>query len=73
LFGLFALNASLQGQTDSSANDGRFVTAVARQAAGESNAAFERQALAGRAYLKVVELAPDNLLGLINLGVVNTR
>ena len=72
LFGLFAFSTALHGQTDSSANDGRFVPEVARQAAAEGNAAFARGDFEGarRAYLKVVDLAPDNLLGLINLGVV---
>jgi tetratricopeptide (TPR) repeat protein len=70
LFGLFALSAALHGQTDSSADDGRYVPEIARQA--EGNAAFARGDFEGarRAYLKVIDLAPDNLLGLINLGVV---
>jgi Flp pilus assembly protein TadD len=72
LFGLFAFSAALHGQTDSSADDGRFVPEVARQAAAEGSAAFARGDFEGarRAYLKVVDLAPDNLLGLVNLGVV---
>ena len=72
LLGLFALSAALRGQTDSSANDGRYVPEVARQAAAEGNAAFARGDFEGArsAYLKVIDLAPDNLLGLINLGVV---
>jgi tetratricopeptide (TPR) repeat protein len=69
--GLFVASAA-QGQTDSSVDDGRYVPEVAREAAAEGNAAFARgdYERARRAYLKVVDLAPDNLLGLINLGVV---
>jgi tetratricopeptide (TPR) repeat protein len=69
---LSALSATLQAQPAPSANDGRYVPEVAREAAAEGNAAFARGDFqrARRAYLKVVDLAPDNLLGLINLGVV---
>ena len=72
LFGFLALSAVLHGQTDPSTDDGRYVPEVARQAAAEGNAAFARGDFEGarRAYLKVIDLAPDNLLGLINLGVV---
>ena len=57
---------------DEPANDGKYVPMIAREAAAEGNAAFARGDLerARRAYRKVLELAPDNLLGLINLGVV---
>ena len=53
-------------------NDGSYVPEIAREAAGEGNAAFARRDYerARRAYKKVLDLAPDNLLGLINLGVV---
>lgn len=53
-------------------NDGKYVPEVAREAAGEGNAAFAHKDYerARRAYKKVIALAPDNLLGLINLGVV---
>jgi tetratricopeptide (TPR) repeat protein len=71
-FGLFAASAPLPGQTDPSVDEGRYVPEVAREAAAEGNAAFAQRDYerARRAYLKVVDLAPDNLLGLINLGVV---
>lgn len=70
--GLLALGATLQAQPAPSSEDGRYVPEVAREAAAEGNAAFARGEFerARRAYLKVVDLAPDNLLGLINLGVV---
>jgi tetratricopeptide (TPR) repeat protein len=70
--GLLALSATLRAQTTPSSDDGRYVPEVAREAAAEGNAAFARGEFerARRAYLKVVDLAPDNLLGLINLGVV---
>ena len=69
--GLLAATATIQAQS-APANDGRYVPEVAREAAGEGNAAFARRDLerARRAYSKVLELAPDNLLGLVNLGVV---
>lgn len=55
-----------------SVNDGKYVPEVAREAAGEGNAAYVHKDYerARRAYKKVIALAPDNLLGLINLGVV---
>ncbi|MFZ4777447.1 MAG: tetratricopeptide repeat protein [Terrimicrobiaceae bacterium] len=52
--------------------DARFVPAVAKEAAAEGNAAFLRKDYGGarKAYQRVLELAPDNVLGLVNLGVV---
>ena len=49
-----------------------FVPTVARKAAGEGNAAFARKdyATARKAYQQVLDMVPDNLLGLVNLGVV---
>ncbi|CAN5596974.1 hypothetical protein BH09VER1_BH09VER1_20020 [soil metagenome] len=87
LVGLCGLSlAALRAQTNSpatapspspspateSVNDGKYVPEVAREAAGEGNAAFAHKDYerARRAYKKVLALAPDNLLGLINLGVV---
>jgi tetratricopeptide (TPR) repeat protein len=69
---VLAAGASIQAQSTSSANDGRYVPEIAREAAAEGNAAFARRDFehAYRAYSKVLDLAPDNLLGLINLGVV---
>jgi tetratricopeptide (TPR) repeat protein len=58
--GLLAATATIQAQPAPPANDGRYVPEVARRD-------LER---ARRAYSKVLELAPDNLLGLVNLGVV---
>lgn len=51
--------------------DPQFVPLIAREAAAEGNAAFARQDYerARRAYRKVLDLAPDNLLGLVNLGM----
>lgn len=71
-FGIFLMSVTLRAQTPPPAEDGRYVPEVAREAAAEGNAAFARGDFerARRAYLKVVDLAPDNLLGLINLGVV---
>lgn len=53
-------------------NDGKYVPDIAREAAAEGNAAFKNKDLvrAARAYKKVLDLAPDNLVALINLGVV---
>ena len=49
-----------------------FVPTVARKAAGEGNAAFLRKdyVAARKAYQQVLDLVPNNLLGLVNLGVV---
>ena len=70
--GMLAASATLRAQPAPSDNDGRYVPEVAREAAAEGNAAFARRDFerARRAYAKVLDLAPDNLLGLINLGVV---
>jgi tetratricopeptide (TPR) repeat protein len=70
--GLLAANATIQAQPTPPVTDGRYVPEVARQAAAEGNAAFARRDFerARRAYSSVLDLAPDNLLGLINLGVV---
>lgn len=72
-FGIFWANAPLRAQQPTPpAEEGRYVPEVAREAATEGSTAFARGDFerARRAYLKVVDLAPDNLLGLINLGVV---
>ena len=70
--GILATSSTLRAQPAPSANDGRYVPEVAREAAAEGNAAFARRDFerARRAYARVLDLAPDNLLGLINLGVV---
>ena len=69
---LLAASTTLRAQPVPSGNDGRYVPEVAREAAAEGNAAFARRDFerARRAYARVLDLAPDNLLGLINLGVV---
>jgi Flp pilus assembly protein TadD len=50
----------------------KFVPDIAREAAVQGNAAFERKDYAGarKAYQRVLDLVPDNLLGLVNLGLV---
>lgn len=52
-----------------------WVPEIARVAAKEGNDAFEKGDFAGarEAYIRVLELAPDNLVGLVNLGVVEMR
>lgn len=69
---VLATCAALQAQAPIPANDGKYVPDFAREAAGEGNAAFARKDYerARRAYKKVLDLAPDNILGLVNLGVV---
>lgn len=49
-----------------------FVPQVAREAAKEGNAAFLRKdyAAARKEYEKLLDLAPDNMAGLVNLGMV---
>ena len=70
--GLLTATATTQAQPAPPVIDGRYVPEVARHAAAEGNAAFARRDFerARRAYSNVLDLAPDNLLGLINLGVV---
>jgi tetratricopeptide (TPR) repeat protein len=70
--GLLTAIATTQAQPAPPVIDGRYVPEVARHAAAEGNAAFARRDFerARRAYSNVLDLAPDNLLGLINLGVV---
>lgn len=53
-------------------NDGVFVPEIAREAAAEAMAAFSNRDYkrARRAYNKVLEIVPDNLVALVNLGVV---
>jgi tetratricopeptide (TPR) repeat protein len=52
--------------------DASYVPEIAREAAAEGNSAFARRDYprARRAYQKVLELVPDNLLALVNLGVI---
>lgn len=59
---------SLKAQT----NDGKYVPAIAKQAAAEGEEAFRRKDYdrARKAYRKALDLAPDNLVALINLGVI---
>ena len=56
----------------SKTSEGRFVPTIAKEAAAEGNSAFLRKdyAAARRAYQRVVDLVPDNVLGFVNLGVV---
>jgi tetratricopeptide (TPR) repeat protein len=77
---LLAAGAALHAQTNiptapavEPENDGKFVPEFAREAAAEGNAAFSHKDYerAARAYKKVLDLVPDNLVGLINLGVVD--
>jgi len=53
-------------------NEANFVPAIARAAAADGAAAFARKDYdrARKAYKKMLDLAPDNVVGLINLGVV---
>jgi Flp pilus assembly protein TadD len=65
---LLLVGASLRAQT----NDGKFIPEVAKEAAAEGAASFQRKDYerARKAYRKALDLAPDNLLALINLGVI---
>ncbi|MDD5201370.1 MAG: tetratricopeptide repeat protein [Terrimicrobiaceae bacterium] len=53
----------------------QYVPEVARSAAGEGNSAFVKGDFktARRAYRRVLELVPNNLVGLVNLGLVEFR
>lgn len=57
---------------ESRLSDVQFVPSIAKEAAAEGNAAFVRKdyAAARKAYQRVLDLVPDNVLGLVNLGVV---
>jgi Flp pilus assembly protein TadD len=68
----FLVFSSVGGLAGAQTPDPQFVPEIAREAAAEGNAAFAKQDYprARRAYSKVLDLAPDNLLGLTNLGVV---
>jgi len=69
---LFLVLALTLAHAGAETPDPQFVPENAREAAGEGNAAFIKQDYknARRAYSKVLDLAPDNLLALTNLGVV---
>ena len=73
VFALFPVLGMAQTNAPAApANDGKYVPDFAREAAAEGNAAFKNKDLvrAARAYQKVLDLVPDNLVALINLGVV---
>jgi tetratricopeptide (TPR) repeat protein len=55
-----------------SPHEGPFVPEIAREAAAEGNGAFLRKDYAGarKAYQRVLDLVPENLVALVNLGVV---
>lgn len=70
-----ALAISSQAFAQSTApapKDPQFVPSVAKESAVEGNKAFLRKDYAGarKAYQRVLDLVPDNVLGLVNLGVV---
>lgn len=60
---------------DASGDPSKFVPKVAREQAAEGDDAFSRgdYAAAVKAYQGVLELAPNNLVGLVNLGLAEFR
>jgi tetratricopeptide (TPR) repeat protein len=66
-----ALCGAVQAQDDAAT----FVPSVAREAAAEGNAAFAKgdYKAAKAAYERVLDLAPDNLVALVNLGLIEFR
>ncbi len=60
---------------EEAADPAKFVPEIARSVAAEGNDAFAKgdYQAARHAYRKVLELAPDNLVGLVNLGLVEFR
>jgi len=52
--------------------EAKFVPDIAREASAQGNAAFERKdyPAARKAYQRVLDLVPDSLVGLVNLGLV---
>lgn len=69
---LAGLAALVTGGVAAQENDGKFVPEIAREAAAEGQALFQRRDYdrARKAYRKALDLAPDNLVVLINLGVI---
>ncbi len=69
------VGGSLFAQESKPTDPTTFVPEVARTAAAEGNAAFARGDFdtARAAYRRVIELAPENLVGIVNLGVVEFR
>ncbi len=65
-------HAQSPSPSPSSSDPVSYVPLAAREAAGEGNAAFAKRDFAGarKAYQQALKLAPDNLVGLVNLGVV---
>ncbi len=72
--GLTAIVASslLRGAPQPLPQEAKFVPEIAREAAADGNSAFLRKDYAGarKAYQRVLDLVPDSLVGLVNLGVV---
>jgi len=70
-----ALAAGLTAVAQEVKNPATFVPEVARRAAAEGNEAFAKgdYDAARKAYQEVLRLVPDNLTGLVNLGVVEFR
>lgn len=70
LAALLASAFSLFGQGEKPAAE--FIPQAAQEAALEGNAAFERRDYIGarKAYHRALDLAPDNLVALVNLGLV---
>lgn len=60
--------SSLPAQT----NEAKFIPDIAKEAAAEGDASFRRKDYdrARKAYRKALDLAPDNLVALINMGVI---
>jgi len=69
---LCALSLAGAALSAQGAPEAPFVPAVARVDAAEGNTAFLRKDYAGarKAYQRVLTLVPENLVGLVNLGVV---
>lgn len=74
LLALLLVGATLRA-ADDGAEAATFVPEVARTVAKEGNDAFTKgdYRAARRAYRQVLELAPGNLVGLVNLGLVEFR
>ncbi len=62
-------------QPTSTPDPSKYVPDIARESAGEGNAAFSKGDYKGarRAYQRVLDLVPGNLVALVNLGLVEFR
>lgn len=74
ILALAAACATASAQSKSGPNDGKFVPEAVRDAVADGNIAYAKKDYkrARIAYQRVVDLVPDNLVGLVNLAMVES-